>query len=502
MYVPVPSAGTYILRKVMRKIIYVIFFACVLQNGIGYCQDSIDYKVLIKNVVVPQEQITLDSMLNGNYFFSGIAKFDIESSLDSVNIHVYLEDVPFKRYRIMKAMPLGMGEDTFTGNSRFIKIDSICTGDVGRIKSKKNCTVYWHYATKNRKNHCRIKIGTGNFYYANTKTETTSITRGILTSKEEFWYNNLGLLSKREEHSINYGSPLVITKVPKYTIDGQVLVDDTTDPFVTNAYDNQGRAIFRQEANANGLQINFVFGYVYDSLSRAVQRQHLPIRAKPFQTFQDSSSTEYISYDSHDRIAMHQSTSTYEKFTCLNPYPSITVKQIVKMNYGSTTSRLVDSVVRDFLDINRNFRLVSRIINKFYYRQDGLFNESVSISKGYDDPGSCWGTQFYEERKSVFQYDAFMRQYRYDSWGRNSVDSSLKSLPEFCASYRREYDAQGNTIKQFDFCDQNETLRWTAQYNQFNFIIQQTGYGISDTSVATYQWELLDLDKQQEILHE
>lgn len=92
--------------------------------------------------------------------------------------------------------------------------------------------------------------------------------------------------------------------------------------------------------------------------------------------------------------------------------------------------------------------------------------------------------------------------FRYDSWARNSLDSSLKPVPELCLGYRREYDALGNTIKQFDFCDQDETLLWKAQYNKFNFIIQQTGYGISDTTVANYQWDLLDLDNQKEFLHE
>jgi len=480
--------------KISSLIIMFILFA-----GKGFCQDSLAFKLIVKNVVVPKDQIVLDSISNGSYFFSGVATFDLESSLASINLHVFLAEVPFKRYRIMNE--IGIGENIFSGNAQFRKIDSLCTGDVGLIKPKKNCVIYWRYSTKNRKNHCQIKIGAGNYYYANTKTEVTSITRGILAGKQEFWYNNLGLLLKSQENALDNGKPFVIVKVPKYTNDGQVLVDDTTDPFVKNAYDNQSRAVFRQEAIASGYKVNFIFGYLYDSLSRAVQRQHLlfgATSAQPGAPF----NIEYITYDDHDRIAFYEINFCFVNFVCRNPYDSIAGKETMKYFYGNGNSTLADSIVRDFFDKNRNYRLVSRIAEKYLYRPDSLIKEDVSISKGYDDSGTCWGSQFYQEGKTIYQYDAMKYVFRYDSWARNSLDSSLKPVPELCLGYRREYDALGNTIKQFDFCDQDETLLWKAQYNKFNFIIQQTGYGISDTTVANYQWDLLDLDNQKEFLHE
>jgi hypothetical protein len=322
--------------------------------------------------------------------------------------------------------------------------------------------------------------------------------------KIEYDYNNLGLVAQSQVNVLSPDPTLIDNKkTPKYTLDGQVLVNDTTNPFVKNGYDNQSRAIFREEADSGGFNIHFILGYVYDSLSRAVQIQYLPWGATsknhgtPF-------NVEYINFDAANRVVLINSGFSCIVNTC-TPIYEFDGKEIRQFFYKDNSSSQLDSLVREFREKARNDKLVSRIVNKFSYRQDGLKQEDCWVAIGLDDSGTCWGTQFYQEQKTAYYYDSLGYNIRSDFWERRSVDSDF-TLHSTSLCYRRVYDAWGNTIQQFDFCDTNESLSWEARYNEFNHIIQLEGDGMLNGQkvpyISTFQWDLLDLEKQKGFLHE
>ena len=466
-----------------------------------FCLAPTASNVLIKKVVVPQENIVLDSNSNGRYFYSGEVTFDLESDMDSVNIHVFLEVVPIQRYIIIH--PIDMSIESykyFNGNAPFQSIDSLCTGDVGWIRPRKGCTIHWQYSTTDLKNHCRIKIGTGNYLYAHTKTEY--FRDGVPSFYEDYRYNNLGLVAQFERTTFtsetDSGKEI---KIPKYSKNGQLVVDDTTNPFITNVYDEKGRAIFRQEAVFSGLLVNFVEGYVYDSLSRAVQILQLNFGATA-ENPGEPVNVEDIVFDAGNRIIRNSKHFGCRVTTC-DPIYEFSGKEVIQFYYKDDSSHFPDSTVREFREDARNGKLVSIITNKNTFRPDGLIEESVSISQGMDDPGACWGVQDYDEQKSVYFYDSLSYRYRIDLYEKNAPDSPYVHLSVASICNRREYDTQGNTIRMYDFCDENEKLVFKAEYNDFNHIIRMEDTSVENhTTVINYTWSLIDLDLQDMFFNE
>lgn len=479
----------------MKNASVLFIFAFVNANVVSSV-DSSTYGVLVKNVKVPREKTVLDSVSSGRCYYSGEVTFDFESSTDSVPIHVYLEDVPFQRYYLTNRSSM----NPTNGNAHFRLIDSLCSGDVGWTKPKKGCLVHWRYSTENIKNHCRIKIGTGNYLYAHTRTEAYRDGEPIYL--EDYRYNNIGLIAQfRRNVSAEDLSYMQGTQTPRYTVSGQLIVDDTVAPFETNAYDEEGRAVFRQQANSSGTLVNYRNSYVYDSLSRAVQTHYLQFGATA-----DNPGTpvniEYYTFDKANRIIQIESGFGCIVYSC-DPVYEFDGKETFKIIYKDDSTSLRDSVVRELREDARNGKLVSRIINRYLYRPDGFIGEIVTISQGLDDPGTCWGFKDDKVGKTVYSsYDSLGYCNRSDSYNWNLTDSLFVfDPPSRC--YRREYDAHGNTVKQFDFCDEDEKLRFTAKFNEFNHITLMEEINIKEQIIAYhYTWDLINLDEQEEFLHD
>jgi hypothetical protein len=66
----------------------------------GFSQNGLTSGVLIKNVMVPQQEIALDSIVASRFFYSGAAYYDIEAQ-GPVGVHVYLEEIPFEPERAL-----------------------------------------------------------------------------------------------------------------------------------------------------------------------------------------------------------------------------------------------------------------------------------------------------------------------------------------------------------------------------------------------------------------
>ncbi|MBN1576119.1 MAG: hypothetical protein JW913_06185 [Chitinispirillaceae bacterium] len=438
--------------------------------------DSTAYRVLIKNVTVPKELITHDSTVNGRNYFSGIVTYDLESDLDSVDVHVYLEDVPFQRYYITgKTLTVEYSDTGYHyGHVRFIRIDSLCSGDVGKISPKAGCRVYWSYSTTNPKNHCRIKVGVGNFQYVLTGI----LTEGEVQPNSTFKYNNLGLIRE-----------LAGQQYPKYTLDGQMVVDDTASPLVVCSYDENGRLIYK-----DNMTYGPIFTFYYDSCSRLIclkQHENGATPENPGIVINNF----IVTYGDDGYVHSVEKKAGYLVTAC-SPVWEFIGTEITTYYYSVSVPGRIDSLYREMFETTRNNKLVSRIINKFEsFDKVGHVTSVHSIVLGLDDPGTCWdagGISGYGEGRAVYYYDSFGNLYRWESYRRDSPDKEFEK--EFTSCYRREYDDRGNVLRQYTFCDTSEILTSTYEYNRFNHVIRNAS--------ITYAWDLIDLDEQEEALYE
>ncbi len=472
----------YSKRGTMIKttLILVVFLLSVTRAA----PDSTAFKVLIKNITVPKESIVLDSSVNGRNHYSGTVTYDLESDLDSVDVHVYLEEVPFRQYYITgKTLTVEYSDTGYhQGHVHFIRIDSLCSGDVGKISPKAGCRVNWSYSTTNPKNHCRIKVGVGNFQYVLTQV----LEEGKEQTGPTFKYNDLGLLSE-----------LSGQKYPKYTVDGQMAADDTASPFIICSYDEKGRLIYKDNSVYGP-----IFTFEYDSCSRVVSVKQHDIGATPENpgTILNNFS---VTYGNDGYVHTVSKKAGYLVSAC-SPVWEFIGTEITTYYYSPSVSGRIDSLYREMFETKRNNKLVSRIININEYSDDGYVTVLRSIVLGLDDPGTCWGAGGmlgYGETRTVYSIDSAGFTCGYDSFRRNSPDKEFEKSYSDC--WRREYDDQGNVLRQYRDCDTNEILTCTYDYNRFNHVVRMAQYKDNrESSGNTYTWELIDLDAQEEALYE
>jgi len=446
---------------------------------------------VVSSVHVPPDNIVLDSVAAGRYYYTGTASYRLQADEDSVQIHAYLEFVPFERFMIPRPFAKEVNHHrVLGGHARFRRIDSLCTGDVGWVQPGDSLSFVWRYSTTDASNHCRIKVGVGNLVYVNTKT--TDYKAGEQTSRFVYRYNNRGLLAK----TISDHLP---PKVALYNRHGQLLVDDTTSPFVTNAYDSLNRLVFAREANESGVHLNFIYGYKYDSLSRAVEVRGLRWGATP-QAPGIPSNVEHISYDSLSRIVNTQKQVSVEVKTCAPVYHF--VGELTREYFYSPGSLKPDSLLRIYTETARD-KVVSRILNRYSYDRNSQLAQIHTLVYGLDEPGACWGPEDGSESVWTRLHDSLGHEYRIESRHRSFSDSAYTVSSALCR--RRDYDTEGNTVVQYDFCDENEVVAWRAGYNEYNHIeVRWVPSDSSETPLnqAIYRWELLNLDTLEEVLHD
>jgi hypothetical protein len=454
--------------------------------------DSTAFQVFINKVSVPLAEIILDSVSNGRYYYSGMAYYSIETPGTAVSVHVYLEEVPFEPYVIYT-------EKYFHGNGKFVKIDSLSSGDIGPMTTKSNCVVRWSYSTSNTKNHCRIKIGTGNLLYAKTKDSLEGKSRWTYT------YNNIGLLASTRFDSLGPGSERSRLIVPKYSRGGQRTIDDTSTLFAVNGYDTFERLTFTKEADLLGLIVNFFYGYVYDEKNRAIQKQQLDFSSTP-QNHGVPIKIDTFFYDSLDRVIREIRSMSYNFYNPIFWPDTKTFNVLIKTdNYYLTNSDKLARSYSPYYDKDQNLKLICAVFIENYFGPASRLDSSHSIEKGLDSIGTVYGPRTYREFRSIPMYDEHDFAYRLERWHKYySPDSQfIKEPGGYC--YRREYDNAGNIIKQYDGCDAQETLQWSMVFNKFNAPVIQSGsdpINPGNSFNKHFTWELLDLDTAKEYYHE
>jgi hypothetical protein len=462
----------------------------------GFSQNGLTSGVFIKNVMVPQQEIALDSIVAPRFFYSGNAYYDLEAQ-GPAQVHIYLEEIPFEPYTII--LFTKTGDTHYCGHARFVKIDSLCSGDVGIVQGKTHCSIKWSYSTTNPANHCRIKIGLGNYLYAKTQDSLEGQIRWTYT------YNCTGTIASTMIDSIDVGSIGRKVVVPKYTKGGQIMIDDTSHPFAVNGYDEKERMTYAREASTDGLILHYIYGFVYDTSNRVIEQQMLQFESSPENPGQPFN-TIYYSYDSAGRL---KTETQNRSFIFNNPifWPvsvPFDTKLVTNYFYNQDFSKPCSSVAM-YYDLNRNLMPLSRGFQQTFFSAAGRIDSTFSIEQGLDSPGTVYGPRTYRETRRVPVYDDHDFAYRSMTWYKYfSPDSPfVRDDDGYC--YRREYDNAGNIIKQFDYCDTNEQLAWSMKYNEFNAPIMQEDpdQSIPGKSFRTwYTWDLLDLDTTKEHLHD
>jgi hypothetical protein len=454
--------------------------------------DTTAYNTIIKNVSVPQSEISLDSVSGGKTFYSGRAYYDIQTPGVPVPVHVYLEENPFGQYVIYT-------QKYFHGRGKFRKIDSLCTGDIGLVQSKQHCTVQWKYSTNNPANHCRIKIGLNNYLYAKTKDSLEGQTRWIYN------YNNIGTIASTHIDNIGSGSTPSQTIVPKYSKGGQLMVDDTGKPFAVNGYDERERMTFTKEADQTGLIVHFLYGYVYDDKNRAIQKQQLQFGSTP-QLPGTPFKADTFSYDSLDRLIHETGPHSYIFENTIFWPDTHTFNVLIKSDYSYSYNSDKWIISFDlYYDRDNAMKLLCSCTQYNYYNASGHLDSIHSIVKGLDAVGTIYGPRTYEEVRTVPFYDIWNYSYHSATWNKYYSPDSPYVNDNDNECFRREYDNAGNVLKQFDGCDSSEQLVWTKQYNKYNApILQQVPDQINPgiNYITRFYWELINLDTATEYYHE
>ncbi|MBD3242936.1 MAG: hypothetical protein GF331_20255 [Chitinivibrionales bacterium] len=437
------------------------------------------------DVEVPQELVSLDSVVGQRHYFSGTAQYTLVAAQDSLIIHVYLEYVPIARY--LNYPFLGEYE---VGHAPMQCIDSLCDGDVGWVKPGRDLQVRWRYSTVSATSHCRIKIGLANYLYANTS-------RRMGTDVKRYEYNRLGELARTITSTISAADTVVVdTAVPLYTVHGQMTVDDTSAPYNTIVYDSLGRAVLRQRASPDGLIWHYTYGYGYDSAGRATHQYHLPFGTSVYD-WDAALNRDRYTYDALGRLSYCDSYLSARQFPpeCGGfTFDGLSTAHLSYQGTGETVTRRRQA----YIDTARGDTLV-RIQTDYYHGGFAAGPDSAVANTTYLGPvGTCWGSdKGMTAVKSVHSYDWTGRQVAVDYYSRTAADSPWVYTGSKCT--RAVYDASGNTIEQYDFCRQEERLQWEATFDQYNYrqrLIQYHGVGTSDTTWMV--WELLDLDTLEE----
>jgi hypothetical protein len=475
--------------KIGLMLLLTLPFASLSQN---YFESG----VFITNTMVPQQEISLDSIVLARYFYSGNAYYDLEAQ-GPTQVHIYLEEIPFDPYTIISYTKTG--DTHYYGHAEFIKIDSLCSGDVGIVQGKTHCSIKWKYSTINPSNHCRIKIGVGNYLYAKTKDSLEGQTRSIYS------YNRTGTIASTTIDSLGTLASRKIV-VPKYTRCGQIIIDDISHPFAVNGYDEEERMTYAREADDYGFVIHYIYGFVYDSCNREVEHQTLRFGASPENPGQPTSSI-FFSYDSMGRLKTEIKNLSFlfdnDIFWPIRNVPFNTRLEIGYF-YNKTFAKPSSSVAI-YYDRNRNLMPIDRVTENFYYSAQGQIDSTLTIEQGLDSPGTVYGPRTYSERKVIPVYDEHSFAFKNVTWLKYfSSDSPFVRIDDsYCR--RREYDTTGNILKQFEHCDTNERLVWSMQYNEFNAPIMQEFYDQSSTGKIQriwYNWDLISLDTTRELLHD
>jgi len=468
----------------MIKITRTLLLLNVLPIAMGARAASLNdtaYSCLVRNVRVPRDSITMESSNGSVFYYSGSVFYDLETDLDSVPVHVYMEEVPMRRYRLHDSLHVG--------HVPFSKIDSLCSGSIGWVSPGSNRHVRWQYGTTATANHCRIKVGVGNVAFVRTheisKTGSQQFTR-------LYSYNKMGLLHRIRSWQGDTAAPPRTEQVIKYTEHGQTLGLGR----VVNSYDSLGRLCYSRMGT--GVTSLYVYGYSYDIHNRLRKRYHLRSGALPcdFSTWINRDS---IAYDDKDRIVYKDRYLRIQRGAYnTNKYPlcsGFTFSGLdAQKHVYSGLQQVPDTIRRVHVDTSTGTVMSRNVTVNFH--NGSTVDSSLSSSSTHGDPGTCWGSdQNWPQKRIVYTYDQFGRKSGSRHYERLSSDSSW--VPTVRSCWPVEYDSSGNITVRYSSCDSSKT-EWSAVYNRWNEIIQQKEFGVQDTTLRTYTYRLLDLNEMED----
>jgi hypothetical protein len=446
----------------------IFLFIIVLRLGMSlvHALDPRFQEAIIRDVTVPTNRITVDSLPEGGYRYSGELTYNLESSLDSIQLHVYLETVPFARYFVKEQWEGGQGA--------LMRIDSLCTGDLGWVRPKSGNLIHWTFTTPDKSLHARIKVGMANLDYVLRERRDYASADTMNPIVTRFGYDNRGL-----------------DKSMTYNLHGQVLFDP---PYRWRRYDAGNRLVYEQLGMNATLQ--FIFGWVYDSLSRAVEKDHLPpgfapeSPGKPF-------NRELYQFDAASRMTRSQKYLSATQFACNRDYRFYGL-DIQEYFYRDAAFPLPDSTVRSYLDTAKQNKLLLREHQSFRYNPDSTVDSYDHWTEGFDVPGTCWSPEYDMEDRGKIQYDAHRHPFKTLLEIRTSPSGAFKT-DSSCNV--QDYDERGNPIRSYLGC--TDKVDWEAAYNIFNHKMEEKHYLDGAVNSRTrYQWELIDLDQQEEFKHD
>ncbi len=427
------------------------------------CSQGLDpLQVRFSSVTVPPQSIRLDSTRGLIRHYSGELTYDLASAYDSLPVHVYFEEVPVqKTFMIYKEE---------TGRARFVRIDSLCSGDLGWVKPKPGCRVRWRYATASSRNHCRLKVGLANLEYLLARDSSKS--EGVEV-RRDFAYNRLGLPVRRVigsatvEFTYNrHGFPLF------------------TPPYSWIRYDSLSRRIYFQYGQGATLQA--IFGYAYDSLSRLAEIQHLP-GGYPMEAPGPPFNREVFRLDNRNRVVFKESKLEANVFACNPEFTFKGVDRSFTWYYENTAGEKIDSTVRDHLDSTRAAPLLVRTTTVTRRNRDSLLVDGLETFTGFDTaPGSCYAPAYNSQTRFDFQLDSQGWPAKTVVWFKTASEEVFSPVDTLCSP--REYDAAGRILHSKFDCADTVGSSWT--YDGYGFVKTQR----NTTGTDIFERRLYDLD--------
>ncbi|MBD3242834.1 MAG: hypothetical protein GF331_19740 [Chitinivibrionales bacterium] len=419
---------------------------------------------------MPRESIALDSISPEGRHYTGVLHYDLTTLDGSASIRVFIEEVPFKRYRYMDTL--------HHGTQVFVDVTGGCDGDVGIVSDGRDRRVVWRYSTGHEHSHLRLKVGTGNLEYLRVSREWQGDSSYGLV---EFSYNNRGL---RADCS--------------YTANGQIIA--TSDQHLV-CYDSEERLVFEQLGY--GDKNRYATWYEYDADSRVVRGAAVvpyvsaspcPSTVPPVVGWTD------FAYDEADRVVLLEyPVSIFSIPACSEPY-SFSGLDSWYWHYDSE-GRL-DSTSRVWTDTSDMLPKYS-IENRYVYGTSPKFDTSYTTRSGHDAPGTCWGSDRCFLLKEAFGYDDFGNIVWTEEWQKACDDSSgyVYQGKTTCWDYEREYDSCGRlTAYYHGGCTAEPTCDWRRTYDAFGRLALETRWSAIGAVVTTHEYALIDLTGQPPLI--
>ncbi|MEO6097106.1 MAG: hypothetical protein ABIW76_16070 [Fibrobacteria bacterium] len=447
----------------MLRVRYQIFFliaSCICAPLRAQPLDPL--LVRFSAITVPPQSVRLDSTRGALRFYSGELTYNLATDYDSVPVHVYFEEVPVQKTFLIQR------EDS--GRAAFVRIDSMCSGDLGWVKPSQGLRVRWRYSTANSRNHCRLKVGMANLEYLVAYDSSKS---GGFASRHDFAYNRLGLPvrwmvgTETVDYAYNrFGFPLF------------------APPYIWTRYDSLSRRIYYQYGQGANLQA--IFGYTYDSLSRLNEIQHLP-GGYPMEAPGPPFNREVFRLDNRNRVVYKEAKLEALQFMCNPQFTFKGTDRSFIWYYENSAGEKIDSTVREHLDSTKVAPLLVRITTVTRRNRDSQLMDELETFTGFDTaPGSCFAPAYNSQTRYDFQADSQGWPAKTVVWFKTASETAFAPVDTLCSP--REYDATGRILHSMFNCADTVGSSWT--YDSYGFIKTQR----SGTVNEIFERRLYDLD--------